>query len=202
MQEVTLCCTCALLEIQGWEVGWCAQLRQAVQCCLALSMKRHSCNTSKLWQHMENLRLQSTRRPSARVCCPQATWYNLFSPWLEVTKSRLAEIFREQESCWILTFKPRLRRSLLQLHHVPRDSPLLQWCPQKFGCMHTTRTSTSNCLLYLLLIPPYMGGFVCLCVWIHCEYIVNTESVPCGLTFLGEEFWTKRGVALISQTDD
>ena len=107
-----------------------------------------------------------------------------------------------QESCWILTFKPRLRRSLLQLHHVPRDSPLLQWCPQKFGCMHTTRTSTSNCLLYLLLIPPYMGGLVCLCVWIHCEYIVNTESVPCGLTFLGEEFWTKRGVALISQTDD
>jgi hypothetical protein len=76
-----------------------------------------------------------------------------------------------QESCWILTFKPRLRRSLLQLHHVPRDSPLLQWCPQKFGCMHTTRTSTSNCLLYIYywFLPTWAGS----CVY-ACEYTVNT----------------------------
>ena len=116
-----------------------------------------------------------------------------------------------------------LRRSLLQLHHVPCDSPLLQWCPQKLGCIHMTSTAhqyihlftifTTHSSLHGRVCPRLRLWMHCECIvntlWTHCEYIVNTLWIlnlslvlPCGLTFLGEEFWTKRGVALISQTDD
>ena len=64
-----------------------------------------------------------------------------------------------------------LRRSLLQLHHVSRDSPLLQWCPQKLGGI---QQYIQLCTFVYYIYPTYYDssllGFVCLCLWIHCEY--------------------------------